>query len=162
MKQCQRCQKPASLHITELESVGKFEDLHFCEECGRKYIFETMPKKKQKAMGEPIVESAEEAGELNERHCEVCGVQFVEFRNSGKLGCPHDYQAFQAELIPLLESIHGSTKHSGKSPRRQPRARATHQELARLRKKLQLAVDEEEYEEAAQVRDRIRQLEQSL
>ena len=73
--------------------------------------------------------------------------------------CPHDYQAFQAELLPLLESIHNSTRHAGKTPRR-PSQRLRTQELTRLRKDLQRAVTAEAYEEAAQLRDRIRRLEE--
>ena len=83
----------------------------------------------------------------------------MDFRNSGRLGCPHDYQAFQAELLPLLESIHSSTRHAGKTPRR-PSQKVRSQELTRLRKDLQKAVTSEAYEEAAQLRDRIRQLEE--
>lgn len=86
-------------------------------------------------------------------------MKFVDFRNSGRLGCPHDYQAFAAELTPLLESIHGSTRHLGKTPRRLPRNKQLQQELTRLRKQLHQAVVEEAYEEAARLRDRIRELE---
>jgi protein arginine kinase activator len=83
----------------------------------------------------------------------------VEFRNGGRLGCPHDYDAFREDLVPLLESVHGETKHAGKAPRSRPRATTTHHELAALRKKLTVAVRGEKYEEAAEIRDRIKTLE---
>ena len=91
----------------------------------------------------------------------MCGIKFVEFRNSGRLGCPHDYQEFRDELTPLLENIHGETRHCGKTPRRLPQNKQTQSELIQLRKQLQQAVTKEAYEEAARLRDRIRQLEES-
>jgi protein arginine kinase activator len=87
-------------------------------------------------------------------------LKFVEFRNSGRLGCPHDYDVFAADLGPLLENIHGDTRHAGKTPRRQPQARQTQSELSRLRRQLQTAVSQEAYEEAAKLRDQIRILEE--
>ena len=50
--------------------------------------------------------------------CPVCQITFLEFRNSGRLGCPYDYEVFRDELMPLLENIHDETRHSGKVPRR--------------------------------------------
>ena len=94
-----------------------------------------------------------------ERHCEACGIKFVEFRNTGRLGCSHDYDVFKAELTPLLEGIHGQARHAGKTPRRLPKVRLSRQELAKLQKKLKKAVDDEDYEEAARLRDRIKETE---
>ena len=88
-------------------------------------------------------------------------MKFVEFRNHGRLGCPHDYDSFKEELLPLLESVHGDAKHAGKTPRRLPRAKAGQIELTQLRRKLQQFVNEEKYEEAARTRDRIKELEES-
>ena len=52
--------------------------------------------------------------------CPVCQITFLEFRNSGRLGCPYDYEVFRDELMPLLENIHDETRHSGKVPKRAP------------------------------------------
>jgi protein arginine kinase activator len=160
---CQRCIKPATLHITEVLGESNFEELHLCEDCAHKYLNEQSQPKKPSPMQAPAPaaghEQTDEAGFLNERHCEICGMKFVDFRNSGRLGCPHDYQAFVNELTPLLESIHGSTRHLGKTPRRLPRNKQVQQELTRLRKQLHQAVVEEAYEEAARLRDRIKELE---
>ena len=87
-------------------------------------------------------------------------MKFVEFRNHGRLGCPHDYDAFKDDLLPLLESVHGETKHAGKSPRRVPNSAGSQLELSQLRKKLQQFINDEKYEAAAQIRDQIRQLEE--
>jgi len=85
----------------------------------------------------------------------------VEFRNTGRLGCPQDYRVFRDELVPLLENIHGETRHSGKSPRRAPLSQQIQSELMQLRNKLKNSVNKEDYEEAARIRDRIRKLEEA-
>jgi protein arginine kinase activator len=159
---CQKCTKAATLHITEIVTEDQVEELHLCEECAHKYLYEPQQKQtgiKQAAQA-PAQEEAEEPAVLN-RECEVCGLKFVDFRNSGRLGCPHDYEEFREELLPLLENIHGETRHCGKSPRRLPQAKQTQSELMQLRKQLLQAVNKEAYEEAARLRDRIRRLEES-
>jgi len=154
MKKCQRCPKQATTHITEVLKGGGFEELHFCEECGRKYLYPSgNPKKPGKVVADP--------DDFGGKVCAACGLKFVEFRNSGRCGCPHDYDHFREELTPLLESIHGSTRHEGKSPRGLPKQKSSSSELHTLRRKLLQAVTEELYEEAAQLRDRIRQLEEA-
>ena len=148
---CQHCPKLATFQITEIHAENNFDEFHFCEDCAQKYLYETSPKKKKL--------DASDMNGAGDKQCDQCGTRFVDFRNSGRLGCPHDYQAFQAELMPLLESIHNSTRHAGKTPRR-PSQRVRTQELTRLRKDLQKAVTAEAYEEAARLRDRIRHLEE--
>jgi len=136
--------------------------LHLCEDCAQKYIHEPQQPAGATKGGEAgPVEEGDETTALNQRECPVCGIKFVEFRNSGRLGCPHDYQEFREELTPLLENIHGETKHCGKTPRRLPQNKQTQSELLQLRKQLQQAVTREAYEEAARLRDRIRKLEES-
>src|SRR5262249_17523073 len=98
---------------------------------------------------------------LNQRSCPHCGLRFAEFRNNGRLGCPNDYEVFREELMPLFENIHGETEHKGKMPRRQPRSGPARTELVQLRKQLQQAVTREDYEEAARIRDKIKNLEQA-
>jgi protein arginine kinase activator len=161
---CQKCTKAATLHITEVISDDQFEELHLCEECANKYLYQPQEKGPFQAGKGGELEAAQETDEgsaLNQRECPHCGIKFVEFRNSGRLGCPYDYQEFRQELLPLLENIHGETKHSGKMPRRLPQNKQTQSELMQLRNRLKQAVTKEDYEEAARLRDRIRQLEES-
>ncbi len=154
---CQKCAKAATLHITDVLGEDQIEEHHLCEECAQKYLYE--PSK----AGGKGASHAGEAGESSvlNRQCDVCGVKFVDFRNSGRLGCPHDYEVFRDELIPLLENIHGETKHCGKTPRRLPQNKQTQSELIHLRKQLLQAVNKEAYEEAGRLRDQIRRLEES-
>lgn len=157
---CQRCPKQATLHITEVLGEDRYEEVHLCEDCAKKYLIEPTKKAAGKAGAvEEILEEAE-APPVGPT-CDECGISYLEFRNHGRFGCAHDYDAFKAELLPLLESIHGDVRHLGKTPRRLPRTQSEQVELTTLRRRLQQLVTEENYEEAARVRDRIKELEQS-
>ena len=157
---CQKCPNAATLHITEIVSEDHVEELHLCEVCAHKYLSEPQPKAAAgKAASAVAGEEAEEAAGIH-RECDMCGIKFVDFRNTGRLGCPHDYDIFREELLQLLENIHGETRHVGKVPRRLPQSKQTQAELLQLRKQLLQAVHRENYEEAARLRDRIRQLEE--
>ncbi|MDB5352716.1 MAG: uncharacterized protein JWN86_3963 [Planctomycetota bacterium] len=104
-----------------------------------------------------VAHVGELVGDLARRVCPLCGMKFMEFRISGRLGCPNDYLAFDHGLLPLLRRSHdGVTRHVGKTPRRLPSPEAT--ESLRLRAQLRQAVACEDYEEAARLRDRLRPL----
>jgi protein arginine kinase activator len=163
MKKCLRCTKQATLHITELKG-GKSLSLHLCEACAKEYLntvevggipdeFSGSPKE----VSEP--EEGEDAGESSSRTCPYCGISFKQFRSQGRLGCPRDYEVFHDELLPLLESIHRETQHVGKFPPRVSDSSRRQFELVRLRSELKTAIDDEQYERAAQLRDQIQQIE---
>ena len=159
MHKCQRCQSPATLHITEILGPSQFEEVHLCEQCATKYAQEGPVKTAVKGAKELTAEADE--GLFSQHACPQCGIKFVDFRNSGRLGCPHDYQEFRDDLMPLLENIHGEVRHCGKTPRRLPQNKQTQSELIQLRNRLKQAINKEDYEEAARLRDRIRTLEES-
>ena len=69
-----------------------------------------------------VGETAEELARLDQRACPVCGITFLEFRKQGRLGCPHDYVCFAAELEPLMVNIHGETGTSARCPSSAPAA----------------------------------------
>ncbi|MEM1424669.1 MAG: UvrB/UvrC motif-containing protein, partial [Planctomycetota bacterium] len=92
--------------------------------------------------------------------CEACGLGFNEFRNKGLLGCAECYRAFEPALGPLLQRSHeGGGEHCGKVPSRAGEAMGRLQRLSHLRKELAVAVEMEQYEEAARLRDEIRTIE---
>lgn len=155
---CNKCPNAATLHITEILGEDNVEELHLCEICAHKYLSEPQ-QPKAAAKPSPAEDEEELAGAQHE--CDLCGVKFVDFRNTGRLGCPHDYDVFRDELLQLLENIHGETRHVGKTPKRLPHNKQAQAELTQLRKQLSQAVHREAYEEAAQLRDRIRQLEEN-
>ncbi len=163
---CQKCDKPATFHITELTG-GKPKELHLCEDHAREYLAEndtgdeaaaapsTDSVQQQLAMGQTV----EQLAKLDKQACPVCGITFFDFRSKGRLGCSHDYVCFEKELEPLLVNIHGETAHVGKRPKSSPTDTDRLTDLIRLRKELKTAVSEEKYEEASRIRDEIRRLE---
>jgi protein arginine kinase activator len=160
---CQKCDKPATFHITELTG-GKPKELHLCEEHAREYLQENEAAEEaspaesleqQLVMGQTV----EQLAKLDKQACPVCGITFFDFRSKGRLGCSHDYVCFEKELEPLLVNIHGETAHVGKRPKASPVDTDRLTDLIRLRKELKTAVTDEKYEEASRLRDEIRRLE---
>ncbi len=164
---CQQCDRQATFHITELTG-GKPQELHLCEECARVYL--TQPNEEAPsgaafvgalAQHLAVSQTAEELARLDRTACPVCGVTFYDFRNQGRLGCPHDYVGFSKELEPLILNIHGETEHCGKRPKRYDQGTDRLTDLIRLRREMQEAVDAEQYERASEIRDEIKAIQQS-
>ncbi len=166
---CQRCDRPATFHITELTG-GKPRELHLCEDHAREYL--TQPGGESSVAGPmaaalahqlaqqmAVGQTAEELRRLDKQACPVCGITFYEFRSQGRLGCPYDYTSFKTQLEPLIVNIHAESEHVGKRPTH-PVARSQRlTQLIRLRREMKQAVEEEQYERASQLRDEIRQIE---
>ena len=76
---CQKCTKQATLHITEIVSEEQFEELHLCEECANKHLYEPQGKGLGKGSDTGPAEESEEMAALNQRQCPMCGIKFVEF-----------------------------------------------------------------------------------
>ena len=90
--------------------------------------------------------------------CANCGMNQMEFRRRGQLGCSYCYQAFKPILLPLLKKLHGSTQHTGKLPLTAGKEIVQQRGIQRLKERLQKAIQLEEFEEAAKLRDRIKEL----
>ncbi|MEZ6057452.1 MAG: UvrB/UvrC motif-containing protein [Planctomycetaceae bacterium] len=155
MKKCRRCNKPATLHITEIKE-GEARALHLCETCAQEYLSTvdagSSPDEDIDPLALPLAKDNTEEEDLV---CPKCQMSFSKFRSKGRLGCPHDYEVFRERLLPLLESIHGETQHLGKCPQHRPEISLRQHELVRLKTELKSAIDREDYEEAARLRDAI-------
>jgi protein arginine kinase activator len=156
---CQACDNPATVHVTDIVNKQKRE-LHLCERCARQHNLipdQPAPQIDLKALlgllvaGHPAAAGADPAA----LKCPACGLKYAEFRADGRLGCPAEYDAFRHALEPLLERIHRALAHAGKAPR----AAGRRAEVDGLRERLAAAVAAERYEEAAGLRDLIRQKE---
>ena len=160
MKKCSKCSKTATLHITEIRK-GVVQEVHLCESCAQVYLSSNAPNddSELELHEEEGDESEREMGDLDALVCPSCGISFREFRSQGRLGCPHDYIAFEKELLPLLENIHGATQHTGKFPKRAPDASQRQFQLIKLRSELKQSIENEEYEQAARLRDQIQRIE---
>jgi protein arginine kinase activator len=165
---CQRCPKPATFHITDIER-GKPKEFHFCDEHARQHLApsaEGGEKADISSLAEKLsqgsLEPPREITTVEKQVCPVCQMSFQEFRNTGRLGCPYDYEVFREELMPLLENIHEETRHTGKFPHRAPRDPVRQTELIQLRNEQKRAIAAEDYETAARIRDKIKTIETDL
>ena len=162
---CQKCDKFATFHITELTS-GKPVELHLCEDHAREYLSESSEQNEATAalsssLAQNIAlnQAVENLQEVDQQVCPVCGISFFEFRNKGRLGCPFDYTCFGEQLGVLIENIHGERKHVGKSPHAAQNAPDRRTQLIKMRRELDEAVAIEDYENAKTLRDQIREIE---
>ena len=163
---CNQCSKQATFHITDLTG-DELLALHLCPDCAKQYLHEE--ESGQSEAGKmssvisqqlsPLQQATDEMRELDSRECPICGISFYEFRQGGRLGCPHDYIHFGEELEPLLQNVHGKVEHVGKLPKRGVRDIESQTELIRLRREMKEAVEQEKYETASDLRDQIRKIE---
>lgn len=165
---CDHCkQNQANVHITKIVNNDK-TSLNLCEDCARQY---------QQEMGnffQPNFSFPKFLGSLFEQvgimpengsviqkapGCSECGTTSREISQYGKLGCEECYDAFKQSLTPIIKGVHGRETHIGKVPRRAGKDIRLKQEISQLKKKLSVLVAKEEFEEAAKVRDQIKDLE---
>src|SRR6478735_5966082 len=160
---CDNCNKPATVHLTEIRNGKKIEK-HLCEQCAA--ASEGLPVKAHTPINELLTNFVMAHSGLQKEMgttCEHCGITWAEFRQHGLFGCEHDYTLFEKDLTPLLQRAHESaTHHVGKVPARRggsgvPMKKAV--DLTKLKKELQRAVEAEDYERAAKLRDAVRQAE---
>ena len=165
---CDDCHKnEASIHIIQISAEGRLEK-NLCDACAARYGDLTLrPETKDVTVHDFLKgifgKASSEAAAAAAPHlvCPNCGMAYQEFVKAGKIGCGVCYTTFRKYLTPLLTRIHGASVHSGKLPRRLGGALAVRHEITLLKDKLKAAVHNEEYERAAQYRDKIRALENS-
>ncbi|WP_335339635.1 UvrB/UvrC motif-containing protein [Ferroacidibacillus organovorans] len=163
---CEQCgNRTATVHFTEIVQ-GEKNEFHLCETCAKEkgyaaYQFMTGAFSVNQLLSglmnlDPAVK--QRAGSSQTR-CESCGLTFSQFSQIGRFGCAHCYEAFAPGLNPMLKKIQSSNQHVGKVPKRQGGTIAYRRELTRLRQELQTRIQQEQFEEAARLRDQIRELE---
>jgi protein arginine kinase activator len=162
--QCQLCGKrPAIVHFTEIVNNKKSE-YHVCEKCAEERGYSVPLLKSKFSVGDLLAGMVDqtgvgEEGKVGRVQCPRCGLVYSNFRETGRLGCSECYGTFRTQLRPLLRRIHGSTKHVGKSPVKDSVRAALRREVQRLHEDLQRAIEREEFEAAASLRDQIRAME---
>ena len=168
--QCQACkQRTATIHLTEI-SNGQRIETHLCETCAQK---QGIAIKNQIPLNELLstllaVQADAKTTQIDltdtdpDAACPACGMTLKKFAEKTLLGCPHDYQVFKEQLTPLIEKAHaGCTKHKGKVPKTLPDNTKNQVELINLKRQLDDAVKKEDYETAAEIRDRIKKLDET-
>ncbi len=159
---CQDCnEREATIHLTQITG-NKKTVLDLCRECAQKRGFDNPLKNVSFPLADFLASMAEKicAGgstALQQVKCPGCGLTFVDFSKSGRVGCGKCYEAFRPQLDELLRKIHGSNRHTGKLPTGSSEMMETLKEQRKLKDRLREAVQNEDDELAAEIRDRLRE-----
>ena len=163
---CQICNKNnATVHYTKIIN-GDVEELHLCDECARnnnEFEFDTTFSFHKLLTG--LIDSIQGGTvkeEIDDIVCDTCGLGYSRFKQTGKFGCPNCYDSFKVKLLPLVKGIHGHNKHIGKIPKRANKDIAKRKKIEKLRIELDKLVCKEAFEDAAVLRDKIKELEKEL
>ena len=158
---CNICgKKEATVHLTEIVN-DQVTKLNLCEECAREKgaeMEEHFGLSELLAGLTDIGPTVEPEAAITTK-CPNCALAYQNFRKIGRLGCSVCYEAFKKELSPLLKRIHGSDRHVGKVPLKGGKTIKDTRTLQDMKMQLEKAIQTEEFEEAAKLRDKIRDLE---
>jgi len=162
---CEVCHKEeATIHLTQVID-GNVNKLNLCQSCAQKHGID---------LNSPISitdlllglgaqqESVAPTSAEFDLSCEHCGMTRAEFKKNVRLGCPECYNAFKAEIAALTQAMHHSGQHVGKIPTRQGTEARINAQIAALQKDLEATIAKEQYEIAANLRDKIKSLKQSI
>lgn len=172
--ECQECnQRPASLHFAQVVNGNKTE-IHLCEVCAKEKGYMTYPEEgfslhslltglfnfDTSSIG---TQNTTSNPQIKELQCPKCEMTFTEFKRVGKFGCAACYHTFSNRLDSVFRRVHsGNTRHYGKIPKRQGGNLHTRKQLDAYKTKLTSLIENEAFEEAAQIRDKIRELEKEM
>lgn len=163
--QCDNChERPAAIHLTQIVD-NSVTTVHLCEDCAADKGVQAGASTAKLPLAGLMASVGQGAAALlhgeDDRACGFCGARLQDFRDSGRLGCPHCYETFEQHLRDLLRRIHGSSQHVGEVYLPASGAQYSDSErfLAEMREQLRRAVDAENFELAAELRDRIRSME---
>lgn len=167
---CEKCSKPASVHLTEI-SNGKQTEIHLCDECAQEAGYVQQAHVPINELLNQFLKAQANVSETQVTRCGDCGMTWQEFKDTGLLGCPKDYKLFENQLQGVIERAQqGGNHHTGKEfhPQETPvkgkaddAVKLRQAELNRLKKELARAVEDEKYEAAAKIRDQIREIEET-
>ena len=162
---CDVCAKnPATVHLTEIIDE-QMNELHLCEDCAR---HKSAAMEQQFGLSDLLAGMADfekpssKEEEVVTIKCSSCGLAYADFKKIGRLGCGECFNVFRKYLAPLLKRIHGSNQHIGKNPAKTKAASKLYKKKAgmpELKNQLQKAIREEAVEEAARLRDQIKEME---
>ena len=166
---CTHCnEREANTHIKKIIN-GKREEMHLCEECAKELgvldEFRFEPFSADSFFGNLLGAGAKVLNTLTGiDRCTYCGSSWNDIVNSGRLGCAHCYDKFEDVLSPSIEQLHGRTKHVGKcisyteEPEEEKTEDAKPDTVESLKAELKKAIQEQRFEDAAQIRDKINSL----
>ncbi len=155
---CDKCKKhPATTHVHSVVN-GVAVEKNLCSYCaaedyvgGQGSIVHMLAS----MFGESLAHRPPQAG----LRCSCCGLSFADIAERGKAGCPQCYTTFKNQLLPSIQRLHGKTKHVGKVPSNASEEIKKSAQLDKLKERLKEAIMAEDFEQAAVLRDEIKQLE---
>ncbi|MCD4782044.1 MAG: UvrB/UvrC motif-containing protein [Candidatus Omnitrophica bacterium] len=159
---CDICaKKKATVHLTEIVD-DQMTEMHLCEDCAKE---KSVQMEQQFGLAD-LLAGLTDFGKHVKNHkkdelkCHHCGMTYDEFRKLGRLGCSECYETFKDNLSSLLKKIHGANNHLGKAPcKLTAQARKKIDSLQDFKTQLLKAIQLENFEKAAELRDKIRELE---
>lgn len=158
---CEEChENPATVTISVVSGDQK-TTRHLCADCMKKKQLELITGDIQgfvSSVLKSIVQEKTSKESTQTVRCSRCGLTFAEFQKTGRLGCAQCYQDFREQLSPVLLRIHGRTQHAGRAPFMNEHEREQRQAASTLRQQMDQAVQEENFEEAARLRDQLKAL----
>ena len=161
-KMCSVCkEKPATVFLTNISADEKAQKLDLCDDCAKAKGLDSnlaMFPFADTMLGLGASQEIESSGGGAEIRCPKCGFTQADFKKSGRLGCSECYTTFAEGLGGLLKTMHKGTRHVGKAPEALRESRDTAERIKALQKKLAKAIDEEDFEMAAVLRDEINHL----
>jgi protein arginine kinase activator len=163
---CDKCKKnPASVLIKQ-NINGHLAQFNFCEGCAAgaaafaagNMSFDTILKNLMNSLMGFSDDFHQMEKESHGLSCSLCALTYEGFKSTGKVGCAECYNAFRNQLITLFKNVHGSANHAGKLPVMGGAQLIKVREVEKLKDRLKKLIDDEEFEEAAKIRDRIKEL----
>lgn len=171
--QCSECKKrPATLHLTQYINGSK-KEIHVCELCAQKKgymqqqedpysLHELLSGLFNFGPSQIELQSSDFFDQVQTVECSKCHSTFDDFKRIGKFGCAECYDSFQDKIDSIFRKVHsGNTRHHGKIPKRKGQGLHKQREIAHYREKLQQLIASEQFEQAAIIRDKIKNLEQN-
>ncbi len=153
---CQNCNKnEANMHLKRIIN-GRAAEVHLCSDCARSLGYGEAFSGFGIGFGDLLGEilSKTESGSASLR-CSFCGKSFEEIANDGKMGCAECYSVFYDKLLPSLNRIHGKAYYAGTRPQNNSNSKV--ERLNELKEALNIAVNEQNFELAAMLRDKIKE-----
>lgn len=165
---CQNCGKhEATTHIKSVVN-GEYTQLHLCSDCAGKLgygdVFSGFGLDLGDFFGNFFSKPKAMLSSTRAERCEKCGMSFEEIVKSGKIGCAGCYEKFYDMLLPSIRRIHGKTQHSGKTAqvieeKAEVKEKTKEEIILELKDEMQKAIEKQDFERAAEIRDSIRELE---
>ena len=163
---CQNChQRPAQIHITKI-IAGEKKELHLCDQCASLQDIFNNSFNLQSFLSNLLDMEGDSShydfSHINDFRCSGCGMRYESFKKYGKFGCEECYHSFGAAVNPLIKKMHGTDQHKGKIVKYAGESIRLKRDIQDLNNQLKTAIENEEYEKAAEFRDQIKVLKEQI